>query len=185
MTLLCRTRSASRTEPNHTFKCLQTAFGGLVATTLRIGTMTPLAPVCLALELARERLVAVRGCKERLEELHHKCELITTYVILQNGLQSSQIDITPLKDCVDELNDLAQTYADQSICAAYLHLFVSGGNVGRLERGIDTVLSVMNLAVSTRIAIAAEDWTRRVVNLVSAKVLSSQYDFLSLANHDI
>ena len=172
----------SQTTPSNAFK---TAFGGLVATTLRLGSMTPLAPVCLALELARERLEAVRGFKERLEELHHTCELITTYVILQKGLQSSQIDITPLKDRVDELNALAQTYAERSRCAAYLHLCVYGGDVDRLQRGIDTVLSVMNLAVATRDAIEAEDWTRRMENLVRAKVLSSTYDFLSLVNHDI
>lgn len=170
MTFRCWTSCASSTTADQTFECLQIAFGGLVTTTLRMGSVTPLAPLCSTLELAKERLEAVCGCKERLKELHHKCELLTTYVISQSDIGGAQLDIAPLTERVDELNDLVQAYADRSRFVTYLHLIISG-KIDSLNSGIDTVVSIINLGASTRIAIAAEDWTRRLADLVSAKVL--------------
>lgn len=170
MAFLCRKESISRKKSKAAFEGLQIAFGGLVTSTLLIGNLTPLAPACTTLQIVRAGLEAVRGRKERLLDLLHKCELLTTYVILQNGLDCSQVDAAPLEDRIDELNALVQAYAGRSRCVAYLHMsLLSDGEIGRLERGLDTVVSVMTLAASTRAAIAAEEWTRRLARLVSAK----------------
>ena len=131
----------------------------------------------------RQTLEKVQGCKERLTELHHHCELITTYVILQDGIDGSQLDITPLKNRVDELNDVVQTYAQKTRCRAYLHFFLWGDDIDSLKRGIDTVVCVMGLAASARAAIADEDWTKRFAHLVSDKVLRVRDTTLNFDQH--
>ena len=174
MGFLCWKESVSRKKSNAAFESLQIAFGGLVTSTLLLGGQTPLAPVCSALQIVRVGLEEVRGRKERLQDLHRKCELLTTYAILQDGVDGSQVDMTPLEDCIGELNALVQTCADRSRCVAYLHMsLLSYGEIVSLERGIDTVVSVMTLAASTRGAIEAEEGTRGLARLVSVNVLRS------------
>lgn len=143
-----------------------------MTTTLRVGSMTSLAPVCITLEVVKKELEKVWGCKKRLKEIHHKCELITTYVILQDDVDQSQSHMAHLKTLVDELNNLVHGYADRGRFVTYLHL-LADGKIDRLEHDLDTFLSVMNLAASSRTATAAIDWRKRVDSMVSAKVLSS------------
>ena len=139
---------------------------------MNVGSVTPFAPVCVTLQLVRQILDSVLHRKERLEELYDKCVLLTTYVILQEEDARPNDLAALLKDRVDKLNELVKIHASRSKCVGFLHmLFLSDGKIDSMERGIDSVVSVMNLSASTRAAISAEDRARRLVALVSANML--------------
>ena len=126
---------------------VSTVVEGFATGIIEVGAATPaVAPLCVALLKAK---VAVDGAvrnREELEELCARCEIITVRVIDKaRALKTSAIDVTPLRECVDELKEVAERYHRRRLTrlASFRR---DGEDIERLRARVEAVPLVLGLA---------------------------------------
>lgn len=126
---------------------------GILATgILDLGEHTPvIAPLCNALKRVKNYFEEKRRRWCRLMELHDRCTLLTTWVIIRYDEESSRLPITPLRDCVDELEKLVIKYAKLSAWRRWSWSF-DGKDVDELGRRVDGIVIAMHFAVTVNSA---------------------------------
>lgn len=113
---------------------------------IEIGASTPVvAPLCTALLKANKVADAADHNKEELEELRARCERITVQVIDKAKASKSKIDVSPLQECVDKLEDLVTRYYKQGTVMKYVTSRIHGGDIQRLRTRIDDAVRDMGL----------------------------------------
>lgn len=95
---------------------ISTVVEGVAEGIIEIGAATPIvAPLCKALLKAKAIVDGASRNKEELAGLHERCDLITVQVIddKTKASNSSTIDVSPLKQRIDQLKDVAERYHDR------------------------------------------------------------------------
>ncbi|CAM9848556.1 unnamed protein product, partial [Sphacelaria rigidula] len=116
----------------------KTVVEGLATGIIEVGEATPIvAPLFVALKLAKEMFDGVKRHREQLEELHDQCTVITTHIIIRCNAQSSKIDIAPLKKCVADLMRLATSYSVGGTFAKVVRYRRDKDRIDRLRRDIE------------------------------------------------
>lgn len=131
----------------------KTTIAGFASGTIEVGEATPIvAPVFVALKLVRDIFDKVKRNKKQLEELHDRCTLITTYVIIRCNTESSSISVTPLMDCVDELKVLAKNYSVRGTFSRLANCRRDGTRIQRLRDRIEALVPILALAAVVRVS---------------------------------
>lgn len=131
---------------------LGAAVGGgvsiLATGVLDVGKHTPvIAPLCSALERISNHFKEQNRRRGRLMELHDRCTLLTTWVIIRYGNDTSRPPITPLRDCVHDLEKLVFGYRKLGTWRVKLWNF-NGKDVDQLGRRLDSLVADMHFAVT-------------------------------------
>lgn len=126
-----------------------TVVEGVVSGIITVGAATPVVQTfCIALQEAKGIVDGAKRNKEQLEKLRERCESITVQVIDKaRASTSSQIDLTPLEKCVDEIKALVKRYDAQGCCARLVQFRRDGDDIEGLRETIEAVVPVMGLAV--------------------------------------
>lgn len=125
---------------------------GIIATgTLEMGKeISVLQPVCAALERMKDSWDEIQRNEDRLAELHELCEVITSFVVVKCDGGRETIDITPLKQCVDDLEALVVDYSRRGLCSKLCNR--DGEVIERLGKRIEDVVPVMDLAATVAVS---------------------------------
>lgn len=143
---------------------------GVVSGVIDVGEATPVvAPVFVALKLVMELFDAVKRHKDQLEELHQRCAMITTYVIVRCNTSSCAIDVTPLNECVEEIGVLASRYSVGGMFAKVGRYRRDRDRLGGLRSRIENLVSIMGLSgvavVSSQVGDVRSDLERVAAGL--------------------
>lgn len=131
----------------------QTVVEGLASEIIEVGSATPIvAPVFVALKLARRMFDGVKRHREQLEELHDQCTVITTHVIIKCNTQSSKIDIAPLEKCVADLIALATRNSIGGMFAKIGTYRRDKNRIDKLRREIEALVPIMGLGGVVRVS---------------------------------
>ncbi|CAM9693319.1 unnamed protein product, partial [Ectocarpus sp. 8 AP-2014] len=134
------------------------AVEGVVSRVIDVGEATPIvAPVFVALKLVIELFDAVKRHKDQLEELHRRCAMITTYVIVRCNTDSCAIDVTPLKECVEEIGVLASRYSVGGMFAQVGRYRRDRDRLDGLRSRIEKLLPIMGLSGVATVSSQVED----------------------------
>eukprot|EP00752_Nemacystus_decipiens_P003237 g2995.t1 len=129
---------------------VSTIVEGVATGIVTVGTATPIvAPLCIALLKAKNIVDEVSRNKEDLEEMCEWCNLITEQVIIKaTSLSTPTIDVSPLQECVDDLNKVAKRYhrRDRGRWARFVYSRKDGEDIERLRVRIQTIVPIMGLA---------------------------------------
>ncbi|CAN0275763.1 unnamed protein product, partial [Scytosiphon promiscuus] len=122
--------------------------GGLATGIIEVGEYTTaVAPLCAALLRAKGIVDKIKRNKEELEELRVQCEMITVHVINKAKASRGAICLLgPLKECVDELEKVANNYDKQGCCSRLIHFRRHGADMEKLRGKIDRVIPIMQLS---------------------------------------
>lgn len=127
--------------------------GGMATGVIDVGEATPIvAPIFVALKLAKDMFDKVKRNKKQLEELHDRCTVITTYVIIRCNTESSNIDVTPLMDCVDDLKALTKSYSVRGTFSKITGCRRDGNRIQRLRDRIEGLVPTLELAAVIRVS---------------------------------
>lgn len=145
----------------------KTIVEGLATGIIEVGEATPIvAPIFVALKIVKEMFDDVHRCKEHLEELHHRCIVITTYVIVKCNSKGSKIDVTPLEGCVKTLMGLALQCSVQGMFSRLVKYRRDKDQIERLRGRVEGLVQIMGLAGVVRVSEQVEG-VRGDINAVS------------------
>lgn len=131
----------------------KTTVGGMATGIIDVGEATPIvAPVFVALKLAKDTFDKVKRNKKQLEELHDRCTIITTYVIIRCNTESCKISVTPLMDCLDELKALSKSFSVRGTFSRIASCRRDGSRIQRLRDRIEGLVPVLELAAVIRVS---------------------------------
>ena len=125
---------------------------GIIATgTLEMGKeISVLQPVCATLEKMKESWDEIQRNEERLAELHELCEVITSFVVVKCDGGRENVDITPLKECVDDLEALVADYSRRGLCSKLCNR--DSEVIERLSNRIEDLVPIMDLAATVAVS---------------------------------
>lgn len=147
----------------------KTTVEGLATGTVELGEATPIvAPTLVSLKMVGEMLEDVRRNKERLEELHGRCVVITTYVIIRCNTGGSKIDVTPLEDCVQALRGLAARVSVRGTFAGVAKYRPDKTVIEGLRDRIEGLVPAMELTGVVRISEQLETVRRGIETISNA-----------------
>ena len=155
---------------------ISTAVEGVATGIIEIGAATPfVAPLCLALLKAKETVDRASRNKKELEELLKRCDLTTEQVI--NKTKASRtlgIDVSPLRECVSGLTEMAVRYQDQKRPSRLKRIGKSSEDdveIQRLRARIEAMIPIMGLSVGVtmekRVAYIESGMRQLTVRLLS------------------
>lgn len=148
-----RTEQSRATEADITNlrSAIRSAAGVIATGTLEIGReIAFLSPVCAALERMKDSWDQIQRNEDRLAELHELCEVITSFVIAKCDGGRVNIDVTPLKDCVDDLEALVVDYSKRRMCLKFCN--PDSEAIERLGMRIENLVPAMNLAATVAVS---------------------------------
>lgn len=125
-----------------------TVVEGVVSGIITVGAATPFVQTfCIALREAKGIVDEAKRNKEQLEKLHERCELITVQVINKaKASRISEIDLSPLEECVDDIKALVKRYDAQGCCARLVQFRRDGDDIQKLRESIEAVVPIMGLS---------------------------------------
>lgn len=88
--------------------------------------------------------------EDRLVELHELCEVITSFVVVKCDGGRKTISVTPLKECVDDLEALVVDYSRRGLCSKFCNR--DSEAIERLGKRIESMVPVMELAATVTVS---------------------------------
>lgn len=144
---------------------IETVAEGLATGIIEVGTATPLvAPLFIALKKAKEAVDKAVRREEELKDLHALCGIITGQVIDKCRANSSSIDVSPLRKCIEDLKALAELCSHKSTFRRKLRSLKHGDSIQNLRERINHLVPVMGLAAAVDISAIVEDVRRNMVS---------------------
>lgn len=178
-------RSKRKVDPRDLLNALGKSLGlaakigveGLASGVISAGKATPVVgPICVGLEKMKEAWDKVKYRKELLMELHGRCTVLTTWVVLKcAGDSSCQVDVTPLADCVAKLNALVTDCSKDGIIRIR-----TNGKIEWLEKRIDDLVKDMGLGGVIKVSEQVDNVHSTVDDLkvVCDKIATDMAEFL-------
>eukprot|EP00752_Nemacystus_decipiens_P007264 g6502.t1 len=127
---------------------ISTVINNIADGALEVGAATPVvAPLCVALRDVKGVIDGASRNGEELQELRALCETITVHAI--DRVKTSNIpglDVGPLQQCVDKLEEVAKRYHDRSWLARLAQYRRDGDDIQRLRKRLENVVPAMGLA---------------------------------------
>lgn len=131
---------------------VKTGLEGLESGVITVGKATPfLSPIFVGLEEIKTTWNLVQYRKDCLMELHDRCTTLTTWVIVRCERDSSSINVTPLQNCVDELNELVKECSQLGTWKKTIKL-VADNKIEHLGRRIDALVNDMGLYATVKVS---------------------------------
>ncbi|CAB1116775.1 unnamed protein product [Ectocarpus sp. CCAP 1310/34] len=105
-----------------------------------------LQPVCAALGRMKDSWDEIQRNEDRLAELYELCEVITCFVVVKCDGGRNNIDVTPLSECVDDLEALVADYSRRGLCSKFCN--PDSEVIEQLGKRIENLVHVMELAAT-------------------------------------
>lgn len=105
-----------------------------------------LQPVCAALGRMKDSWDEIQRNEDQLGELYELCEVITCFVVVKCDGGRDNIDVTPLSDCVHDLEALVADNSRQKMCAKFCD--PDSEAIEQLGKRIENLVPVMELAAT-------------------------------------
>lgn len=120
----------------------------MTASILKIGEDMPLVGgLCTAVLNAKDMVDQASDNQVKLEKLCDRCCEITVQVIKKlQGTTSLTINVSPLKECVNELEEVAERYGKKGCCTRLAHFRKDDEDIRDLEKRISTAIDDLTAA---------------------------------------
>lgn len=124
----------------------------IIATgTLEMGKeISVIQPVCVALERMKNSWDEIQRNEERLGGLHELCEVISSFVVVNCYGSKKNVDITPLKEYVDDLEVLVADYSRRGLCSRFCNR--DSEVIEQLGRRLEHLVPIMDLAATVAVS---------------------------------
>ncbi|CAN0556337.1 unnamed protein product, partial [Ectocarpus sp. 12 AP-2014] len=115
---------------------------------LKIGEDMPfVGGLCTAVLNAKDMVDKASDNQAKLEKLCERCCGITVQVVEKlQGSTSLTINVSPLEDCVKELEEMAERYGKTSCCTRLAHFQKDDEDIRDLEKRISTAIDDLTAA---------------------------------------
>lgn len=105
-----------------------------------------LQPVLGTLRIIREKVETAKSNPEDLTALHQRCTFITACFIVKCRNGSSDLDVSPLEDCVNAVGKFVERYRERGKISRVLKAIGDKGDMLRLKERLRDLEGDLSLA---------------------------------------
>lgn len=132
-----------------------------------------ISPALKTLESLREKVDTAKSNREGLKELHERCAYVTACIVVKcRRNPNSNIDVTPLNDCLEEVEGVVRRCGGRSKVKGVMKASSDKHNISALNTRVDRLAWTLGLAGIAVVEGKADDIKAMLVS-VSSRLPSS------------